>query len=118
MIRSIEYFAPQIGRILVGGYFLWAGVLLSLDFSSTTTVIAHAGLPMPALLAVISIVVQVVGGIFLILGSRVKLSAGILALYMLTAALLYTNLSTGVQAGLLLKDMAIIGGLLYIAAYR
>jgi putative oxidoreductase len=115
MFRHADYYAQLIGRILVGGYFLWSGILETINFNSAVDTFINAHAPQPILFAIMALAIQVAGGIMLIVGSKLRFASLALAIYMLAAAFLYANFFTGADAALFLKDMAIVGGLLFIS---
>jgi putative oxidoreductase len=112
-----DIFAPLIGRILVGGFFIWNGILATLNLSSTVSSMIAVGAPMPTALAIAAIAVEVLCGIALVVGFKTSPAALILALYVVVVAFFYTGFGTSSAQALFLQDMAIVGGLLYISAY-
>jgi len=112
-----DIFAPLIGRILVGGFFIWNGIVATLNLSSTVSSMIAVGAPMPTALAIAAIAVEVLCGIALVVGFKTSPAALILALYVVVVAFFYTGFGTSSAQALFLQDMAIVGGLLYISAY-
>jgi putative oxidoreductase len=112
-----DIFAPLIGRILVGGFFIWSGIEATLNFPNTVETIISLGAPMPITLATIAIAIEVLGGTAMVVGFKTSPAALILALYVIIVAFFYTGFATGSSQALFLQDMAIVGGLLYISAY-
>ncbi len=112
-----DIFAPLIGRILVGGFFIWNGIETALNFPAAVGSIITTGAPMPVALAVASIAIEVLCGIALVVGFKTSPAALLLALYVIVVAFFYTGFSSGSAQTLFLQDMAIVGGLLYISAY-
>ncbi len=110
-------YAPLFGRILVGGFFLWNGIQAVLNLDATVGLFIQSGLPQPAGLAVLAAALEVVGGIALVVGFKTRLSAILLAIYLVLISTLLIKTLDSVQTQTLLEHMAIIGGLLYICAY-
>jgi len=117
MDRWTELFAPLVGRILLGGFFLWNGIEEILNFSATTTIFLNAKLPYPMTLALIAAGIEVLGGILLVVGLKVRIVAMILILYIALSSALLFSTATSAQTQLYVENMAIIGGLLYVTAY-
>ncbi len=117
MYRWSDIFAPLIGRILVGGYFLWNGIETTLNFPAAVAKIAATTTPDPIVATVIFIAIQVLGGIVLVVGFKTRSVALILALYTIATAVAYTDFSNDLQQALFLQSIAVIGGLLYISAF-
>ena len=112
-----DIFAPLIGRILVGGFFIWNGIEAVINFPNTVLSIGSIGTPMPITLAIIAITVEVLCGMALVVGFNTSPAALVLALYVIIVAFFYTGLGSSSAQALFLQDMAIVGGLLYISAY-
>ncbi|HEY5383251.1 MAG TPA: DoxX family protein [Candidatus Paceibacterota bacterium] len=112
-----DIFAPLIGRILVGGFFIWNGIEATLNFAGTAETITNLGAPIPLTLAIIAIAIEVLGGMALVVGFKASPVALVLALYVIVVAFFYTGFGTSSAQALFLQDMAIVGGLLYISAY-
>lgn len=112
-----DIFAPLIGRILVGGFFIWSGVESTLNFAGTVGSLITSGAPMPLVLSVLIIAIQVLCGMAIVVGFKTSPAALVLALYVIVVAFFYTGLDSGPAQALFLQDMAIVGGLLYISAY-
>jgi putative oxidoreductase len=111
-----DIYAPLLGRILVGGFFLWEGIEKAINFPSTVALLGGR-LPHPIEIAAVAIAVEVIGGLALIVGLRTKLTALVLAVFMILSAFLYLDFSSETQVTLFLQSMAIVGGLLYISAF-
>ena len=67
-----------VGRSLLGLYFIVPGVSKVFDYASTLTLMKIKGVPFSAALLPVTIVIQLLGGIFLILGKNLRLTAFIL----------------------------------------
>lgn len=112
-----DIFAPLIGRILMGGFFLWNGVQAALNFPSTVVTFANASLPSPVEFAIAAIAVEVLCGILLVVGLWSRPASLVLVGFVIFAALMHPGLESSMSQALFLQDMAIIGGLLYVSAY-
>lgn len=111
-----DVFAPLIGRILVGGFFLWNGIEESLNFPSTSLLMQTHGLPQPVLIAGLLIAVEVLGGVALVVGFKTRQTAIALAIFTIAAAFIYSDFSNQIYIQLFLENMAVVGGLLYMSA--
>ncbi|MDE2213360.1 MAG: DoxX family protein [Patescibacteria group bacterium] len=112
-----EWYAPLIGRIFVGGFFLWDGILNTLNFSGAAGALAGANIPQPVYAAIIVILIEVLCGAALIVGWQTRFAALVLAIYSVLAALFHANFNSAAQVSLFLQYFAIVGGLLYISAF-
>ena len=111
------------GRLLMALLFLPAGIGKLTGFAGTVGYISSVGLPMPQLGAVVALVVEIVGGLALIAGFGTRLAAIVLAAFTLVASFFF-HAYWAVPADqqlipqlLFYKNMAVIGGLLTIAAW-
>jgi len=63
------------GRSLLGLYFIAPGLSKVFDFASTLALMRMKGVPFSLVLLPLTIVIQLLGGIFLILGRNLRLTA-------------------------------------------
>ena len=104
-------------RVLLAALFLVSGVEKVFSPAMIQGYIASAGLPFPALVYVITIVIEVGAGALLLVGFRTRLMAGVLAAFTVAAALIFHRaLGDPNQFVHFLKNLAIAGGLLHVAA--
>ena len=104
-----------LGRILLSILFFVSGVGKVTGYASTVAYMAAAGVP-GALLA-IAIAVELLLPLALILGWHSRLTAVLLVGYSIVAALAFHhNFADPAEAVMFLKDIAIAGGLLLLAA--
>jgi len=105
-----------VGRALIGLLFVVAGVGKAMGVDATTAMIDASGLPFAALLAYLTIIIEIVGGAALILGWKAKYAAGVLIVFTVVATLIY-HTDFPEQMMQFLKNAAVIGGLLYVHTY-
>lgn len=112
-----------IARFGFAALFLGAAANNFLQFDETSQYIASKGLPMVPLLIVGASILEIVGGVFLLLGYRTRLGATILILFLLPTTLIFHDFwnAKGEVANLeqieFLKNIAVLGGLLYVLSY-
>ena len=103
------------GRILISSLFLIEGVRKFFFQEETIMYMEDYGLP--EILFFPSIILEVLFPILLIIGYKTRFSASIMALFTLTVALIFhTNFENQMELIIFLKDIAIAGGFLIIAA--
>jgi putative oxidoreductase len=111
-----------LGRLLMAAIFIMAGISKVTGFSGTAAYIGSVGLPMPEALAAGTIVLEVVGGLALVVGYRLRLFAVLLAGFTLLAGLFFHNFWAmppevqHIQQIMFMKNLSIAGGLLIIAS--
>ncbi|MPS70811.1 MAG: DoxX family protein [Novosphingobium sp.] len=116
--NGIARFLPLIGRILIAAIFILSGASKLADPSGTMAYIASAGLPLPAVALAGAIIVELVGGVVLISGYRLRAVAAVLALFSLATALLFhAQLGDQNQFIHFFKNVAMAGGMLQIVAF-
>ncbi len=119
----LEKFGPALGRVLIALLYIPAGIKKLSGFEGTVGYIASKGIPLPQVAAAGTIFVEVVIGIALLIGFKARLSALIIAVFTLAAAVLFHNYwavpdaQVAAQQINFFKNLAIIGGLLFVAAF-
>jgi putative oxidoreductase len=110
-----------IGRILLGLLFLVAGIRKIMFYSGSVAYFTKLGFPAPEIMGVLAILIEVGGGALLLLGWQTRRISWLLVLFVAIATVMahrfwefdaaqYAN-----QMNHFLKNVAIIGGLLYVA---
>ncbi|MEX2693014.1 DoxX family protein [Rhizobium mongolense] len=112
-----NYFAA-VGRLLLAIMFILSGFGKIAAPEATQGYIASVGLPLPLLSYLLAIVVEVGGGILLIVGYQARIVSLVIAAFTLATALFFhNNFADQNQMIHFLKNIAIIGGLLQVAAF-
>ena len=110
-MHIVEFF----GRILLSALFLVEGVRKF--FFQEETIMYMEDYGVPEILFFPSLSLEIVFPILLIVGYKTRFSASIMALFTLTVALIFhTNFENQMESVIFLKDIAIAGGFLIIAA--
>ena len=104
-----------IGRIFLSSLFLIEG--FRKFFFQEETIMYMEDYGVPEILFFPSVILEVLFPILLIIGYKTRFSASIMALFTLTVALIFhTNFENQMELIIFLKDIAIAGGFLIIAA--
>ena len=112
-----------IARALMASVFLVFGVRSILGFAGSVGYFAKLGFPAPNAMVVLAIIIQLVGGILLVIGWKTRWAAWLLVAYVVVATLMahryweYDAAQYVPQMINFFKNAAIIGGLLFIAAF-
>lgn len=107
-----------LGRVLLAALFLMSGLSKLGSAAATAAYIASAGLPLPGVAYILTVIVEVGGGLLLLVGLQARLAAAVLAVFTVAAALCFhSNFADQNQMVHFLKNFAIAGGLLQVAAW-
>ena len=111
-------YLPLLGRILLGLIFVMSGLTKITGFEATQQQMASQGMPLTAFFLVGAIVVEVLGGLSVILGLWARVGAAALFLFLIPATLIFhTDFSQQTQMIMFLKNLSIMGGLLLVMAF-
>jgi putative oxidoreductase len=122
----IASYLPPLGRLLLSGLFIWAGLGKLMDLGGTAQYFAAMRIPAPGLMVWVTVVIELIGGLAVLLGAWTRLAAVILMLWsLLTGFAVHLPVATGGGDPMVAydnmihfyKNLAIAGGLLYVAAY-
>jgi putative oxidoreductase len=115
---STPAYLPALGRILIALIFVMSGLGKIAAPANTIAYIQSAGAPLAPVAYVIAVIVEVVGGLALMVGFQTRLTATVLAVFTLaTAILFHNNMADQNQMIHFLKNIAITGGLLQVIAF-
>jgi putative oxidoreductase len=112
-----------VGRILLAAMFVISGWGKLMGFAGTVGYIASQGLPLPQLLAAAAIVIELGGGLLILLGWKTHWAALALAVFLVVITPIFHNFWSAppeAQMGQVInfqKNVSILGGmlLLYVA---
>lgn len=106
-----------IGRLFLGHIFLLAGInKMGAGYAGTAGYMDSMGVPGGLLPVVIAL--EIIGGLMVIVGFKVKWAAYALAGFSIMAAVIFhANLAEQMQMILFMKNFAIAGGLLLLSVH-
>jgi putative oxidoreductase len=109
---------PFVGRALLSAIFLISVIGKLQAPAATIGYIGSAGLPFPQLAYALAVLIELAGGLALLVGFRTRIAAGALAVFSLAAAVgFHSNLADLNQFIHFFKNIAIAGGLLQVVAF-
>ncbi|HSS71723.1 MAG TPA: DoxX family protein [Casimicrobiaceae bacterium] len=109
---------PLVGRALLSAIFLLSVIGKLQAPAATIGYIASVGMPAPPVAYALAVLIELVGGLALLVGFRTRIAAGALALYSLAAAVgFHSNFADLNQFIHFLKNVAIAGGMLQVVAF-
>ena len=112
-----------VGRILLGLLFILSGFGKIGGFDGTVGYIASAHLPLPTLVAALTIVIELGGGLALVTGFFTRQTAVVLAVFTVLAGFIFHAFWSAPAAQQMmqqinfLKNLSIAGGMLVLAAF-
>ncbi|SFG45740.1 putative oxidoreductase [Duganella sp. CF458] len=111
-------YLPLIGRILMAAIFVMSGIGKIANPAGTIGYISAMGLPFPELGLAAAIGIEVVGGVLLVAGLYTRPVALALAAFSIVTGLIFHSaIADQNQMIHLMKNLAMAGGLLQIAAF-
>lgn len=122
MPQTLQNFFSLAARLLMVVMFLPSGISKLTGFSGTVGYIASVGLPLPAVGAVLALLVEIIGSVALVAGFGTRIAAVLLAVFTLAASIFFHAFwavpadQALVTQLLFFKNIAVVGGLLAIAA--
>ena len=114
--------ASLLGRVLLSAIFIIAGLEKIPGWTNTLGYMQSKGMHAASFFLACAIVIEIVGGLSILLGYRARVGALMLALYLVPVSLIFHNfwMLSGPDAQMqfvnFLKNITIIGGLLGIVA--
>lgn len=106
-----------VGRILLSQLFILAGFAKLTAIGGTAAWFGSIGLPAPTVVAVLVGLLELFGGLAILIGYQTRIAAIALAIFTLAAtAVAHLDFADQMQVLLLQKNLSVTGGLLILAA--
>ena len=121
MTDSTSSAVPFIGRIFMSSVFLAFGALKFTAFAYYVQLVAGRGMPLPQAAIVCAAVLEILGGLAILVGFQTRITSWILFVYLIPTTLLFHNywalqgMLRATMEAHFFKNMAIMGGLLFLA---
>jgi putative oxidoreductase len=117
-MHAIKTLLPPLGRLLMSSIFIYEGIVLLRHPGGFTKYFASVHVPVPDVAVWIAIVIQLAGGLAILLGFKTRLAAAVLAIFCLGTAF-GVHLPAGDTANMIhfYKNLVMAGGFLYVIAY-
>ena len=122
-MNAVTRYTPLVGRILLAWIFVTAGYGKIVGYAGTVGYIASQGVPYPSVAAAIAIVIELGGGLLLIAGWKARWAAAAIFVFTAATAFIFHAFWAAPadqamnQSIHFWKNMAIMGGLLYVFSY-
>ena len=109
-----------LGRALIGLLFVVSGIGMLMNPAMSTGYFTAVGIPLAGLVVWLVILIKIAAGVAVIIGKRVGLASAVLLAYTALATIVghvgLTDMAP-FDINAILKNLAIIGGLLYLLSY-
>jgi putative oxidoreductase len=116
--NSRQDLAALVGRILMSAIFVWGGYVKLMSPAGTQAYFAHVGVAFPQLVWVIAMVIELIGGLLLLLGVQTRVVAAVLGLWSIATALAaHTNFADLDMQIHFMKNVAMAGGYAVLAGF-
>lgn len=112
-----------IARILLAAIFISAGLSKVMGFDGVTAYIASKSLPMPIILAGLTIALEIIGGLAIVIGYKARIAGLFLGLFSILAALIFHNFwafppeQVYLQNIMFMKNLSMAGGLFLLTVF-
>jgi len=115
---NLKTYAAPLGRLLLSALFIWAGIGKLMDPTGTAGYFAHVNIPAPAVMVWIVIIIEVIGGLMVLVGFKARWAAIVLAIFSLITGF-GVHLPVGDLPNMInfYKNLAIAGGMLYVFSF-
>ncbi len=123
MPSFVNQFAPLAGRILLSIIFIMSGISKITGFAGTAGRMTSKGLPVPEVLLIASIVIELGAAAMIVLGFKARWGAAALFLWMIPVTLVFHNYWTypaaeqQMQSIMFFKNLGLMGGMLLIMGF-
>lgn len=117
-MKDNTQYLPFLGRVMIGGIFMFSGIGKLTSYAGTVAEITHEGLPFAPLGFLVAIAIELGVGFLLLIGYQTRPAALVLALWCVVLAIFFhRNFSDENMMINFLKNMMIAGGLLQIVHF-
>jgi putative oxidoreductase len=118
MCSLLNKYGPLLGRILLSVIFIYAGWHKIGGFDNTAQFMASKGLPLTEVLLVLTIIIELGGGLLILIGYQARWAAMVIFLFLIPVTVIFhPPWSDPGQINSFLKNLAIMGGMLYIMVH-
>ena len=121
--QLVKQYGPLTGRIMLALIFLISGFAKLGNFAGTAGFMAGAGIPLAEISLALTIIIEIGGGAMLVIGWKARWAALAIFLFLIPATLIFHNFWAADAAQFqnqmnhFLKNVCILGGLLYVMAF-
>ena len=123
MFSNPSKLAAFVGRLMVGGFYLYCGINNLVDFAGMTGYATYRAVPLASVAVIMGAILLLVGGASVLLGYRPVLGITALVVFLLPVTMLMHNFWTitdpqmhVIEQGMWMRNMALAGAALLMLA--
>ena len=117
-LNTTNNYLSLLARIGLSAIFIWSGSNKIMNPAATMENMSAHGMPLTSFFLAGAIALEMLGGLSILLGIKVKWGAAMLIIFLIPATLIFHHdLSTELEQAMFLKNMAMLGGLLMLVQY-
>ena len=118
MCQLLKQYGPLLGRTLLAIIFIIAGFNKITGFEGTAAYMAGKGLPATEVLLVLAIIIELGGGLLILVGWQARWAATAIFLFLIPVTVIYHPFwADSGEFNSFFKNLAIMGGMIYIMAF-
>jgi len=116
--QELEEYLPLLGRILLGGFFVFQGATkLTGGFSGFASYVESLGIPVATVVAGIVVLIEILGGLAILTGYKTRFVGTLMATYIVVVNLIaHPFWAEADQLSAFMKNLGLVGGLLLQSA--
>ena len=115
---NLKTYLTPLGRLLMSSAFIWAGFGKLMNPTGTAGYFASLHIPVPSIAVWVVIIIELIGGILLLIGFQTRWVAVVLAIFCLITGFAI-HLPVGDTPNMInfYKNLVMTGGFLYVISY-
>ena len=117
LCQLAKQYGPLLASVMLAHIFILSGFGKISGFAGTAGYIASKGLPMADVLTVITIVIELGGGLLILVGWQARWAATAIFLFIIPVTLIFHPFWVQGESISFMKNLAIMGGMMMIIAY-
>ena len=117
-LNTINNYLSLLARIGLAAIFIWSGSNKIMNPVTTMENMSAHGMPLTSIFLAGAIALEILGGLSVLLGIKVRWGAAMLIVFLIPATLIFHHdLSTELEQAMFFKNLAMLGGLLMLIQY-
>jgi len=115
---SFKAYLTPLGRLLMSSIFIWAGIGKLRNPAGAVQYFSGVHVPVPNVAVWVVIIIEIIGGLAILLGFKTRWAAAVLAIFCLVTGF-GVHLPAGDYPNMVnfYKNLVMAGGFLYVVAY-